>query len=174
MSKISGTTPNVIARTMLYLHDYSAAVHLQKEKHLKVIGTPVGCLPRALPSGPGVQMTWSGRLPSVPGRQIGLRRTGAIVTGFTSDVRWWMECCDRLQVRPWSGTAVAREESSDRIKPGQQDPVQGERRRERKRGRERGEERERRPGRPGWGAGVVVAGDGTQVTGDEEDWGEKG
>ncbi|GMN54870.1 hypothetical protein TIFTF001_023995 [Ficus carica] len=100
----------------MYLRDYTAAVHLQKEKHLKVIGTPVGCLSRALPSGPGTRMTWSGRLPIVPGGQIGLRRIGAIgqvegvgdmtcvvpggrsrllmcaVTGFASDVRWWMGC----------------------------------------------------------------------------------
>ncbi|GMN67976.1 hypothetical protein TIFTF001_037035 [Ficus carica] len=56
----------------MYLRDYSTAVHLQKEKHLKVIGTP------AFPSGPGTRMTRSGRLPIVPVGQIGLRRTGAI------------------------------------------------------------------------------------------------
>ncbi|GMN43531.1 hypothetical protein TIFTF001_012744 [Ficus carica] len=48
MPKISGTIPNVIARNKLVLHSSSASGHLQKEKHLEVIGILVGCLPRAL------------------------------------------------------------------------------------------------------------------------------
>ncbi|GMN30260.1 hypothetical protein TIFTF001_002742 [Ficus carica] len=90
MSKISGTTPNVNAHARMYLHDYSADVYLQKEKHLEVIGIPVGCLPRALqclmlPSDPGVQVTQWGRLPSASGGRSLLLMCA--VTGFTSDVR---------------------------------------------------------------------------------------
>ncbi|GMN51577.1 hypothetical protein TIFTF001_020734 [Ficus carica] len=48
MPKISGITPDVIARTKLVLHSHSAAGYMQKGNHLKVIGTPVGCPPRAL------------------------------------------------------------------------------------------------------------------------------
>ncbi|GMN25053.1 hypothetical protein TIFTF001_000793 [Ficus carica] len=51
MPKISGTTPNVIARTKLVLYSCSASGHLRTEKHLEVIGTPVGCLPRMLGGG---------------------------------------------------------------------------------------------------------------------------
>ncbi|GMN65314.1 hypothetical protein TIFTF001_034382 [Ficus carica] len=113
MPKISGTTPNVIARTGVYLHDCSAAVHQQKEKHLEVIGTPVGCLPRALRClsifrGLECASDW---VPSVPSGQIGLRHTGTIgpmdwcyvslvrhgghqVTGFMSNGRC-SGCCVR-------------------------------------------------------------------------------
>ncbi|GMN35977.1 hypothetical protein TIFTF001_005670 [Ficus carica] len=60
MPKTSGTTPNEIAWTRMYELDYSTTVHLQKEKHLKVIGTPAshqtlggGWLSRAAASFPG-------------------------------------------------------------------------------------------------------------------------
>ncbi|GMN63822.1 hypothetical protein TIFTF001_032882 [Ficus carica] len=89
MPKISGTTHNVITSTKLVLHSCSTSSHLQKEKHIEVIGTP------ASSANSGVRVTQSDRLPSVPDGQIGLRRIGAIVTGFTSYIRWWMECCDR-------------------------------------------------------------------------------
>ncbi|GMN39712.1 hypothetical protein TIFTF001_008946 [Ficus carica] len=49
-----------------------------KGKHLKVMGTPVGCLPWALPAGLGVRVTRSGRLPSASGGQIGLRCADAV------------------------------------------------------------------------------------------------
>ncbi|GMN44805.1 hypothetical protein TIFTF001_014003 [Ficus carica] len=55
----------------MYLHDYSDAVHLQKEKHLKVIGTPVGCLSQALRC---LIAGWGSRL------------LMCTVTGFTSGV----------------------------------------------------------------------------------------
>ncbi|GMN55930.1 hypothetical protein TIFTF001_025056 [Ficus carica] len=80
MPKISSTTPNINARTGTYLHDYSADVHLQKEKHLEVIGTLVECLPwtlrcLTLPSDPGVRVTQSGRLPSASsGDRLHIRR----------------------------------------------------------------------------------------------------
>ncbi|GMN43789.1 hypothetical protein TIFTF001_012999 [Ficus carica] len=105
MPKIFGTTPDVVVRTKKYLHGYSASGHLQKEKHLEVIGTP------ALPSGSGIRVIQSGRLPSAPGvapvgagggswrcdvcsSRWGKLTVMCAVTGFTSDVRWWLECCD--------------------------------------------------------------------------------
>ncbi|GMN36365.1 hypothetical protein TIFTF001_005976 [Ficus carica] len=96
MSKTSGTIPNVIARTRLALHGCSASSHLQKEKHLEVIRTTVGCLSRAFLTDSGVWVTQSSRLPSVLGGQINFRHIKAIgcgwsvVIGFTLDVRWWM------------------------------------------------------------------------------------
>ncbi|GMN46037.1 hypothetical protein TIFTF001_015218 [Ficus carica] len=60
MSKISGTTPNVVARTRMYLYGYSVAVHQQKWKHLEVIGTS------AFSAGSDIRVTQSGRPTSIP------------------------------------------------------------------------------------------------------------
>ncbi|GMN57050.1 hypothetical protein TIFTF001_026161 [Ficus carica] len=65
MPKTSGTTPNAIVRIRMYLHDYSAVVHLQKEKYLEVIGTPVRCLPRA-----SSEVVNSGRVTRLPGKSL--------------------------------------------------------------------------------------------------------
>ncbi|GMN41637.1 hypothetical protein TIFTF001_010867 [Ficus carica] len=48
MPKISDTTLDVITWTKLVLHSHFMSGHLQKEKYLEVMGTSVGCLPRAL------------------------------------------------------------------------------------------------------------------------------
>ncbi|GMN34123.1 hypothetical protein TIFTF001_004521 [Ficus carica] len=88
MPKISGTTPNVIARTKLVLHSCSTSGHLQKEKHLEVMGTPVGCLPRALqclsvaPVGVG-----GGSWRCDMGQVVEVDNVICAVAGFTSDVK---------------------------------------------------------------------------------------
>ncbi|GMN53772.1 hypothetical protein TIFTF001_022913 [Ficus carica] len=72
----------------------------RKEKHLKVIGTPVGYLP------------WAFRYLSQHSSRIRVfgwpNRVGSlvppVVTGFTSGVKWWMKCCGRLQVRKQDGS----------------------------------------------------------------------
>ncbi|GMN65306.1 hypothetical protein TIFTF001_034374 [Ficus carica] len=143
MPKISSTTPNVIARTGVYLHDCSVAVHLQKEKHLEVIGT------LASSADSGARATQSGRLPSVPDGQIGLRRTVAIgpidwchvslirhgghqVTDFMSNGRW-SGCCVRQPslVTPDEVVNTGRVtwflgKSLGRIKLGQQYPIRAD------------------------------------------------
>ncbi|GMN31292.1 hypothetical protein TIFTF001_003192 [Ficus carica] len=89
MPKISGTTPDVVTRTKKYLHGHSATGHLQKEVPrsdgdtggVSATGTPMLRSVRELMSkrrGSGVQVTQSGRLPSAPDGQIGLRCACAV------------------------------------------------------------------------------------------------